>query len=348
MHATAELPVTTIGLDLGDLTTALCRLDVAGEVVERTTLPTTAAALRERFGEQPRARVALEATTHSPWISRLLAELGHEVLVAHPAAAARLASPLRKTDRRDAESLARAARLDPRLLAPVRHRSEVQQHDYSLIVARDHLVRERARLVHFVRGTVKASGGRIVGLGKRTFGSAALPQIPQGLRPALVGVLAVLLELNRQIAAHDRLIEALGKERYPQTAILRQVDGVGPLTALAFVLTIQDPGRFARGQVAAYLGLVPRRSQSGERDPQLSITRAGNPLVRRLLVQCAHRVLGPFGKDSDLRRWGLAIAARGGRGARQRAAVAVARRLACLLCALWKTGEVYQPLRHEH
>ncbi len=346
MHATAELCTTTIGLDLGDLSTTLCRLDAGGAVVERATLPTTAPALRERLGDIPRARVALEATTHSPWISRLLTELGHEVIVAHPVAAARLADRLRKTDRRDAESLARTARLDPQLLSPVQHRSEQQQHDHALIVARGHLVAERARLVHFVRGTVKASGGRIRGLTTSTFGRKALEQIPQGLRPGLVGVLAVLNELSRQIAQHDRLIETIGKERYPQTELLRQVDGVGPITALAYVLTVQDPSRFTRGKVAGYLGLVPRRLQSGERDPQLPITRAGDRLTRRLLVQCGHHILGPFGKDCDLRRWGLTIAARGGRGARQRAAVAVARRLAGLLWALWKTGAVYQPQRN--
>src|SRR3972149_5259680 len=130
--------------------------------------------------------------------------------------------------------------------------------------------------------------------------------------------------------------------------LLRQVPGVGPLTAMTFVLVIEDPGRFRKSrEVAPYLGLVPRQAQSGERAPQLAITKAGDPLLRRLLVQRAHYILGPFGPDSALRRWGLRLAGAGSSRARRRAIVAVARKLAVLLHRLWVSGEVYQPIAAE-
>jgi len=307
-------------------------------------VPSTKAALLARFGEIAPARIALEATTHSPWMGRVLSSLGHEVIVAHPLAASRLADPLRKTDPRDAELLARAARLDPSLLHAVRHRTEQEQADRAVLIARDQLVRIRARLVHFSRGIVKASGARIEGLSPRIFGAQALPQVPEGLQPALVPLLEQLQQLTVHINTFDRQLERIAQQRYPHTALLTQVRGVGTLTALAFVLTIQDPQRFGRRRVAAYLGLVPRRRQSGVVDPRLSITKAGDGLVRRLLVQCAHYILGPFGQDCDLRRVGLRLLAQGGRRSRQRAAIAVARRLAVLLAVLWKTQAVYRPL----
>lgn len=344
-HRSACLPHRTVGLDVGDRCSTVCTLDAAGQVLQRATLPTEGAALAAHFGSQPPSRVILEATTHSPWISRLLRDSGHEVIVASPWAAARLSDPLRKTDRNDAEQLARTGRLDPLLLRPIRHRSEQQQHDRALLISRDQLVRTRAQLIGSVRGTVKASGGRIVGLTTEGFGRRAAPQIPEGLRPALLPTLEVLALLSHKIAELDRQIERVARERYPAVARLTQIRGIGTLTALAFVLTVQDPRRFRRRAVAAYLGLTPGKHQSGRSDPALSITKAGDGLVRRLLVQCAHYILGPFGGDCDLRRQGLALAARGGHRPKQRAAVAVARRLAVLLAALWRSGETYQPLR---
>ena len=342
-HRSTRRPTRTIGLDVSDLTTSFCVLDDDGSAVERGRCPTTAEGLRAELGSRPRARVALEATTHSPWIARLVAELGHQPVVAHPAAAARLADRIRKTDERDAEMLARTARLDPKLLAPIQHRTAQQQQDRALLLSRDRLVRLRASLVLFVRGSVKPLGGRIRGLTTRSFGRKALEQIPKGLRPALVPQLQVIEEISRQIARLDRQIATVARQRYPQTALLRQVDGVGPVTALAYVLTIHDPDRFTVERVASYLGLVPRRNQSGQYDPDLPITRAGDRFVRRLMIQCAQHMLGPHGKDSALRRWGLALKARGSAGSGQRAAVAVARRLAGVLLALWKTGAVSRP-----
>jgi transposase len=144
-------------------------------------------------------------------------------------------------------------------------------------------------------------------------------------------------------------IEQLCQEHYPETHHLRQVSGVGPITALAYVLTLDDPDRFRKSrEVAPALGLVPKRDQSGDRDPQLRITKTGDSYLRRLLVGSAQYILGPFGPDCDLRRWGLKLAQRGGKNAKKRAVVAVARKLAVLLHHLWVTGEVYDPFYHSH
>src|ERR1035437_9476712 len=147
--------------------------------------------------------------------------------------------------------------------------------------------------------------------------------------------------LSRCFDAH-----AKAQTRYPQTALLTQVSGVWTLTAMAFVLTIEDPQRFARSRdVGCYLGLRPKQQDSGERSPQLRITKAGDSYLRKMLVSCAHYIIGPFGPDTDLRRWGLKLCERGGKNAKKRAVVAVARKLAVLLHRLWVTGEVYEPLR---
>jgi transposase len=160
-------------------------------------------------------------------------------------------------------------------------------------------------------------------------------------------VLETIASLTHKIRRYERHIEQLASERYPETCLLRQVSGVGPLTALSFVLTLEDPGRFRRSRsVGAYLGLRQRQSQSGEQDPELRITKAGDHDLRRLLIGSAHYLLGPFGPDTDLRRWGLALAARGKKNAKKRAVVAVARKLAVLLHRLWVTAEVYEPLRN--
>lgn len=166
--------------------------------------------------------------------------------------------------------------------------------------------------------------------------------------PGLETLLAMIEQLTREIRQMDREIEALCAERYPETRLLRQVQGVGPITALGFVLVLEDPHRFARSRsVGSYLGLRPRQRDSGEQRPQLRITKAGDALLRRLLVTAAHYILGPFGPDTALRRHGLRIAQRGGSAAKKRAIVAVARKLAVLLHRLWVSGEVYQPLGYD-
>jgi transposase len=336
----------TVGMDLGDRTSHFCVLDEDGKVVERSRIQTTREGLRKRFEERTRMRIALEVGTHSPWVSRLLKELGHEVLVANPRKTRLIYQNRGKQDPVDAEALARIARLDPKLLYPVEHRPESVAQDLAVLRARDVLVRTRTQLVNHVRGAVKATGHRLKKCSTRTFSDKAVGEIPEEARQALSSVVTTIEVVSRQILALDKHIAELGKKKYPETALLRQVGGVGPIVALAYVLTLEHPGRFRKSRaVGPYLGLVPGRSQSGDSDPQLGITKEGDAFLRRLVVQSAQYVLGPFGPDCDLRRCGLALSARGERNAKKRAVIAVARKLAVLLHRLWKTAEVYEPLR---
>jgi len=237
--------------------------------------------------------------------------------------------------------------VDPKLLCPIQHRGIETRNHQAVLRARDALIRARTRLINCTRGLVKPIGARLTGCSSASFHKQAGAQIPDDLKPAVEPLLMAIGELTARIRASDKLIEELCAESYPETKILRQVAGVGPLTALAFVLAIEDPSRFARSRtVGAYLGLVPKQRASGKQEPQLRISKAGDGHVRRLLVGSAQYILGPFGPDCDLRSFGLAIASRGGKNAKKRAAVAVARRLAVLLHRMWVTHAEYEPLRH--
>lgn len=337
---------TVVGIDLGDRTSDLCVLGADGEVARRQRVATTEPRLRKVLGAVPAGRVVIEVGTHSPWVSRLVQELGHEVIVANPRKVQLIAQNDAKHDAADAELLARLGRADPKLLRPIQHRGEQAQRDRALLVVREGLVRVRVDLVNRARGQAKALGQRLPRCATESFASKMRKEGLEDLYPGLEHLVAEIDHLTQRIRAIEREIEALCETRYGETQLLRQIPGVGALTALTYVLTIEDPLRFRRSrQVGAYLGLRPRRRQSGEKDPLLRITKAGDPFLRKLLVQSAHYILGPFGPDSDLRRFGERLMARGGRAARKKALVAVARKLAVLLHRLWVTGEVYEPLR---
>jgi len=338
-------------LDLGDRYSYLCLLDTeSGEVLEEGRLRTTPEALRRRFASEPSLRIAIETGTHSPWASRVLEELGHEVLVANARKLRLIYANKQKTDKIDAENLARLARLDPKLLYPVAHRGEDSQAHMALIRSRQALVDCRTQLVNHVRGAVKSFGARLPKCPARSFHKRAPEHIPEALMPALGPILEQISSLTERIRDYERQLETISKEHYPhETELLRQVEGIGPLTALTFVLTLEDPHRFERSRsVGAYLGLVPARDQSGDRDPQKRISKEGDEMLRKLLVGSAHYILGPFGSDSDLRRHGEKIASRGGKNSKKRAVVAVARKLSVLLHRLWVGGEVYDPLHNAH
>jgi transposase len=351
MDVSKGQPQITAGFDLGDKYSYLCLIDrESGEVIEEGRLRTSPEALRRRFSsEQQPMRIAIEAGTHSPWVSRLLEECGHEVLVANPHKIRLIYANRRKTDEIDAENLARLARLDPKLLYPLKHRSENSQAHLAIIRSREALVRCRTQLVNHVRGALKSFGARLPKCPARSFHKKAGEHIPEALRPAVEPILETIGSLTERIQDYDRQLETVCQEHYPETELLRQVEGVGALTALTFVLTLEDPYRFERSRtVGAYLGLVPARDQSGDRDPQKHISKEGDQMLRRLLVGSAHYILGPFGSDSDLRRHGQRIASRGAKNAKKRAAVAVARKLSVLLHRLWVTGEIYDPLYNTH
>jgi transposase len=290
-------------------------------------------------------RIAIEAGTHSPWVSRLLEECGHEVLVANARKLRLIYANKRKTDEMDAENLARLARLDPKLLYPLKHRGQECQAHMAIVHSREALVGTRTQLVNHVRGTVKSFGGRLPKCPARSFHKRASEHIPEALLAVLGPILEQIGSLTERIRQYDRQLEAISKEHYPETDLLRRVEGIGPLTALTFVLTLEDPHRFEKSRsVGAYLGLVPATDRSGDSDPQKRISKEGDQMLRKLLVSSAHYILGPFGSDSDLRRHGEKIASRGGKNSKKRAAVAVARKLSVLLHRLWVTGEIYDPL----
>jgi transposase len=348
-NASTERMKMTAGMDLGDNYSRLCLIDTEnGGIIEESRLRTTPEAIRRRFDSERSLRVAIEVGTHSPWVSRLLEECGHQVLVANARKLRLIYANRRKTDKLDAEKLARLARADPELLYPVEHRGEDSQAHLALVHSREALIRSRTQMINHVRGTVKSFGHRLPKCSAPSFHKKVSGHLPSELAEILEPIVQTVGSLTEKIKDYDRRIEELAAERYPETRLLRQVSGVGSLTALTFVLTLEDPQRFAESRsVGAYLGLAPGTDQSGEQDPQKRISGEGDKMLRRLLVGSAHYILGPFGPDSDLRRHGEKIAERGGKNAKKRAVVAVARKLCVLLHRLWVSGEVYEPLHND-
>jgi transposase len=337
----------TIGMDLGDRWSCYCILDEAGEILLEQKVATTPEAMKQAFAKIPRSLIALETGTHSPWVSRLLTELGYKVIVAHAQKVQLISKSNRKDDRHDARALARLARIDPELLGPVRHRSAKAQIHLTVIRARAELVSVRTALVNAARGLAKSYGQRLRKCGTQQVSRELGAGLPAELREILEPLLKEIESLNERIKEYEVRMEKIAKESYPQVELLKQVKGVGTQIALTYVLTLDDPQRFPKSrEVGCFLGLRPGRRDSGESQPQMRISKEGDRYLRTLLVQGAHYILGPFGADSDLRRWGLKLAARGGANAKKRAVVAVARKLAVLLHRLWVSGEVYEPLRN--
>ncbi len=332
-----------VGLDLGDRFSYVCVMDESGLIVEETRIATEAKALKSYFGNHSKSCLALETGTHSPWVSRLLESLGLRVYVANARKVRLIYKSPRKSDRLDAQILARLVRFDPQLLEPIRHRSEEAQADLAVVQARDSLVRSRTSLINTARGLMKSAGYRVASCSADSFHHKALCAMPESLRAALEPLVESIGNLTSQIHAYDKELARLC-EKHSDTQLLREIPGVGPVTALSFVLVIDDPHRFKRSrQIGSYLGLVPRRDQSGAKDPQLHITKAGNGLLRRLLVSAAHYILGPLGPDSALRQWGLSRIGTDNKGVKKRTIVAVARKLAVLLHTLWVNGMCYEP-----
>jgi transposase len=335
--------IDTIGCDLGDKRSELCILLADGTRQRPEPIATTRAAFT-KFFTRPRAHIVIEVGTHSRWVNEVLNALGHQVTVANPRRLKLISQSPRKRDQHDAELLARLGRADEALLAPIQHRSGAAQADLAVVKARDTLVRTRTTLVNHVRSVVKSFGERLPRCAAECFHRKARAQIPPALTPALAPLLAVLEQLDAAITAYDAQVTQLAK-KYSEVAVIAQPKGVGSLTALVFLLTLEDKTRFPKSRsVGAFVGLHPKKDQSGDSDKQLGITKTGDAFMRRLAVGSANYILGPFGQDSDLRRWGLALAKRGGKNAKKRAKVAVARKLVVLMHRLWVTGEVYQPL----
>ncbi len=337
-------PRFTIALDLGDSLHHACVLDERAVIVRQTTLDNTPAALSAFFAPYvpARTRVVFEAGCHSPWICRHLQAAGFAPLVANPRKLALISAHAFKHDRQDAETLARLGRSDPALLSPIVHRSLEAQADLRFLLTREQLVSARSALACHLRGSVKSFGGRLPSGHPRALPLHAKPHLPAVIAPALQPMLDAVDALNQQIRALDAQIERLIAEKHPAAARLQQIPGVGPLTALAFVLIVEHPERFARTRdIGAFLGLVPRRDQSGQCDKQLRITKAGSPFMRKLLTNAAQHILGPFSPATPLRAFGERIHQRGGKNAKKRAVIAVARKLAVTMLALLKSGQDY-------
>lgn len=345
----------TIGLDLGDRNSSYCILNEQGEILLQSVLSTTQAGLGEVFAGMPRCRIALEVGTHSPWVSRYLASLGHDTIVANSREIAYITRSTRKNDRLDAEKLARLARVDVKLLSPIRHRSAAAQADLAILRARDKAVRERSSLMGTVRGMVKSLGERLKGCAPEAAGVELVAGRRAEIRRFAKPLLEVVEKLNETIAVYDQEIAEMEK-RYEEVALLKQVYGVGPMIALALILTVEDPHRFGHSRdIGPFLGLRPKKRDSGQSQPELGISKEGDKMLRWLLVQGAHTILRRGAADSDLRRWGLGLLAQAAeekkkkgsrRSCKKKVVVAVARKLAVLLHHLWATGEVYEPLRH--
>jgi len=336
------------GIDMGDRYCQIAVLDLEGEVTETSRVRTTPAAFKRYFQGKSPMRVAMEVGTHSPWLVQLVNGLGHEALVGNACKLRLIHRNNQKSDEVDAELLARLCRFDPQLLYPICHKGNEARTAWAVLRSREALVRSRTALINHARGVVKPTGHRLPKCSSRYF-SKLKDELPEPLKPVLGPILQTVDQLTIQIQAYGQKIQRIGQEQCPQAMLLQTVPGVGPITSLTFVLTIGDPWRFDHTRdVGAYLGLVPRRSQTGQCDPQLPITKAGSRYLRNMLVQCSHYILGPFGPDSDLRRSGERICSRGGKNAKKRARVAVARKLAVMLLSMLKSGEAYEPLHGFH
>jgi transposase len=337
----------TVGVDLGDQWSHYCILGLEGETLSEGQLRTTQEDVAEFFQGLTGARVVVEVGTHSAWVREVISSYGHEVLVANPRLMEGPKRRKRKNDRIDANRLARLGRVDPKSLYPMQHRSREVRQDLVMLRARDALVAARTELINTTRGLVKSMGTRLPTCSSPSFAKKVEEAVPAEIREALLPLIRMTTALSDCVKDYDKKIEKLGSEKYGHTELLRQVKGVGPVTALAYVLTLENPDRFAQSRdVGPYLGLVPKQEDSGDSQPQLGISKAGDTMLRKLLVGSAQYILGPFGPDTDLRRYGLRLCERGGKNAKKRAAVAVARKLAVLLHRLWVSGEVYEPLRH--
>ena len=333
----------TIGLDLGDRRHTYYVWDGAGKMAREGSLGHTREQLATMARSYPDATVVMEAGTHSPWVSRFLQELGLRVIVANPRKTRAIYQNERKSDRRDAMMLARLARMDPTLLHPVEHGSQEAQQDMLQLKLRDSLVRARVALINAVRFTLKSLGYPVSNPSSERFHKLVLSEVPESIGEMIAHNVAAIAELTQRIKALEVSISRLAAERYPETIYLQQVSGVGPITSLYFVLKVGTPGRFQRTRdIGAFLGLCPRRDQSGETDKELRISKCGDQYLRGLLVNAAQYILGPFGTDSALREHGLRLAQEGTARAKKRALVAVARKLAVLLLTLWKSREPYE------
>lgn len=345
-------PSKVIGIDLGNAKHAICVMShVTGKIIDERNITNHRESLRRLSKKYPSALMVMEVGSHSPWISRFLENLGHEVLVANPRRMRAIFENDRKCDLYDARMLGKIARFDRELLYPIKHQSERAQRDLLQIKLRDSLVRRRVDMISSVRGTLKSLGVLLKSPSTQSFTRYARKTLCEEYQRELdlvEPILKALDSISEQIKALDKDLAELAATHYPETERLMAINGVGVLNSLTFVLVVGDPERFLDSRdVGAYLGLVPKRDQSGDVDKELRISRKGDAYLRRMLVGCGNYIIGPFGADCDLRRRGLSLTGRGGSKAKKKATIAVARKLAVLMLTLLKTGENYDKDRNK-
>lgn len=338
----------TIGIDLGSKKSAFCTLGPDGDILAEGTITTSRHTLERFLEREPVSRVIVEACGVSRWVAQLARSHGHEIIVANPRRLAIITNSTRKSDRNDAYKLADLGQVRPRLLNPVYSRGERSHRAQIHLRVRSQLVESRTALVNCVRGSARTAGHPLPKCSTRAFPKRCRDVLPEDLLRLVLPLVEQVESLNEGIAKCDERSQQIAEEHFPESECLRQVPGVGPVLSLAFAAAVEDATRFKDSRaVGAYFGLAPRSRQSGAKAPQLRISKRGDPELRRLLVSAATYVLGPFGPDSDLKRYGQRIASSGSQSARAKARIAVARKLAVLLHRLWLTGEVYRPLRTE-
>ena len=345
---------TTIGIDVSDRTSKICVMgkESGGRrtIIEEATVKTTRDGFRAFLeGRDRSVPVTFETGTHARWMRREIEGMGFRVFVANPAKLPAITASATKIDRNDARELARLTLADPELLHPVRLRDETCQRMLQLLAARDALVATRTKLVNMMRGFAKARGMRLPECSAGRLHEADRSEWPADFESLTFPLRGVLETVALKIRAYDQLIRDLSRSEpfRAKAERVREVYGVGEVIAAAFVAVVGwDVSRFSRARdVGAYLGLVPRQDQSGSIDRQLHVTKAGSQFVRRLLVEGANTVLKSNAMDTDLKARGLRICLRGGKIAKAKAKVAVARGLAVTMAALlMKPGDRYVPL----
>jgi transposase len=332
-----------LGIDVHKRESQICILAEGGELIERR-IRTEPARFAAVLGDRPRARIVIEASTDSEWVARCLEALGHEVIVADPNFAPMYATRTRKvkTDRRDARALADACLLGA--YRPAHRLSDPQRHVRGRLLVRDALVRTRTRYISLARALLRQHGYGVASGSAEAFPTRVRAlALPGPLLSLIAPLLAVMRHLNRQLAYCDDTIERVTAhdERLQR---LRTVPSVGPVTAAAFVATVDDVQRFRSAhQLEAYLGLVPRECSSGDAQRRGPITKAGPGRTRWLLIQAAVSILRRRPPEADaLRAWTLRLVARRGKHI---AVVALARRLAGILYALLRDGTRFESRR---
>ena len=348
---------TTIGADVSDRTTKICVMTKAdgGErrIVVETTCATTKAGFEEAFSKFDRSwPVVFETGTHCRCMDRLFRRMGFKTIVGNPGKIPSITKSNTKNDRNDARELARLAIADPAMLHPVFLRDEVYQQMLRFHHARNVLLSQRTQTINQIRGFAKSMGYRIECSSTEKFHELGKADWPRELEECAWPLMGVLKAINLKIKAYDKLIARLAErpEFKPMVERVRVVYGVGTIGSTVFVAAIGGrPDRFDRVRdIGPYFGMIPKQDQSGDDDKQLHITHAGPEIVRTALVECAGVVMMEKSKDTDLKLKGLRIAMRGGKIARKKAKVAVARGLAVAMLALLQHPErEYVPLSEE-